>query len=705
LKQVLQNIKTGESLVADVPVPAVLPKSVLIKSSKTLISAGTERMAVDFGRAGWLDKARQQPDKVKMAFEKIKTDGLLATVDAISSKLDQPLALGYCNVGAIAECGSGVSEFSIGDRVVSNGPHAEYVCVPKNLCARVPDGVSDDHAVFTVLGAIGLQGVRLANPTIGECFVVTGLGLIGLLTVQILRSHGCRVLGLDFDAARLALAEEFGAETVNLSEGEDPVAAAQRFSRGRGVDAVVITASSNSNEPVSQAATMCRKRGRIVLVGVTGLELSRADFYEKELSFQVSCSYGPGRYDKEYEEQGNDYPVGFVRWTEQRNFEAVLDLMDAGQLDIEALITHRYAIGDAAEAYDTLVSDKSALGIVLDYGSSEVDHAKRTVRLDGAADTTRKMKGAEPVVGVFGAGNYSGRMLMPVLRRNGAHIKSLVSQGGVGAVHYGKKFGVDSVSTDASTVLEDPDVDLVVVATRHDSHADYVLSAIDAGKNIFVEKPLCLTLDELAAIETALGEKPALMMVGFNRRFSPLVVKMKELLATSTGPRTLVMTVNAGSIPADHWTRDPAVGGGRIVGEACHFVDLLRDVADSEIADSSIVSAKSGSAADSALINLEFTDGSIGAIQYLTNGNSRYPKERLEAFVDGKVLRLDNFRRLDGWGWSGFSKQKLWRQDKGQNACIDAVLSAIRNGYKSPIDLQEILEVSRISIELGNASR
>ena len=704
MKQVLQSLKTGETTVTDVPVPALDRNSVLIRTSKTLISAGTERTAVDFGRAGWLEKAMQQPERVKQTLQKVKTDGLLTTVEAVRSKLDQPLALGYCNVGTVTEAGAAASGFSPGMRVVSNGLHAEYVSVPKNLCAQVPDNVPDEHAVFTVLGAIGLQGIRLAQPTIGECVVVTGLGLIGQLTVQILRSHGCRVLGIDFDASRLEMAKGFGAEVVNLGEGEDPIAAAAAFSRGRGVDAVIITASSSSNEPVSQAATMCRKRGRIVLVGVTGLELSRADFYEKELSFQVSCSYGPGRYDKDYEERGNDYPVGFVRWTEQRNFEAVLDLMAAGQLDVEPLISHRFGIDDAVAAYETLVSDRSALGIVLEYESGTDSIPARTVRLREPVTG-----GGEPVIGILGAGNYSGRMLMPVICGAGAGIKTLVSQGGAGGVHYAKKFGIESVSSDPSAIFDDPAINLVVVATRHDSHAEYVLAALAAGKDVFVEKPLCLTLDELAAIEAAADGTPTQLMVGFNRRFSPLTVKLRELLSTSNTAKSFVMTVNAGAIPADHWTRDPDVGGGRILGEACHFIDLLRHLADSVITDYSALSIDANgaddAAAESAVINLKFADGSIGSIQYLTAGNNRYPKERLEVFTAGTVLCLDNFRQLRGWGWSGFSSQKLRRQDKGQKSCIDAVLTAIRNGQPSPIDLQEILEVSRISIELGTPTR
>jgi predicted dehydrogenase len=595
-----------------------------------------------------------------------------------------------------------VTGLEVGDRVVSNGPHAEYVAVSKNLCAKVPDGVPDEHAVFTVLGAIGLQGVRLANPTLGECIVVTGLGLIGLLVVQILRAQGCRVLGLDFDAHRLALAKEFGAETVNLETGQDPIAAAATFSRGRGVDAVIITASTKSNEPVSQAATMCRKRGRIVLVGVTGLELSRADFYEKELSFQVSCSYGPGRYDKDYEERGNDYPIAFVRWTVQRNFEAVLDLMASGQIDVGPLISHHIKIDDAPKAYDTLVSDKDALGIVLNYESTDVALGGRTIRLADPVNRKLSKTSGQPVLGIIGAGNYSGRMLLPVFHRAGAAISTLVNQWGVNAVHYGKKFGVEQVSTDSSAVFENPDIDLVVVATRHDSHAKYVVSAINAGKSVFVEKPLCLTSDELLSIESAIEENPVRLMVGFNRRFSPLVIKLRQLANSAAGPKSLIMTVNAGAVPADHWTRDPQIGGGRIIGEACHFVDLLRHLAGSPIREYSVTGNPE---TESAIISLKFEDDSLGAIQYLTNGSNRFPKERLEVFVDGKILQLDNYRKLTGWGWRGFSSQKLWRQDKGQQGCVDALLASMKSGTEPPIALHEIIEVSRVSIELAELAR
>lgn len=702
MKQVQQNIKSGQTEVVEVPVPAAGTGLAVIRTSKTLISAGTERMLVDFGRAGWVSKARQQPDKVRMVADKVRTDGLLPTIDAISSKLDQPLALGYCNVGIIADLGEDVPQFALGDRVVSNGQHAEFVSVPRNLVARIPDGVPDESAVFTVMAAIGLQGIRLARPTMGECFVVTGLGLIGLLTVQMLRSNGCRVLGLDFDPDRLALAQTFGAETVNLARGEDPIAAAESFSRGRGVDGVLITASTKSNEPVSQAATMCRKRGRIILVGVTGLALSRSDFYEKELSFQVSCSYGPGRYDPAYEEKGNDYPIAYVRWTEQRNFEAVLDLMASGQLNLEPLITHRFGVDEAAEAYDVLVTEKTALGITLDYPSGDTNKVNRSDRVV-ALDARPAKTDGNVSVSFIGAGNYGGRVLIPEFRRAGVALGTVVSSRGVSGVHYGKKHQFAKAATDAEVVFEDEDTTAVVIATRHDSHAEYVLKSIERGKHVFVEKPLCLTDDELDSIEAASQERPeSMLMVGFNRRFSPLTVKMKDLLDASAGPKSFVMLVNAGEIPADHWTQDLAIGGGRIVGEGCHFIDLIRHLAGSPIVDfaTSSLGDESGAivVSDKASVTLNFQDGSCGVIHYLANGHKAFPKERLEVFCGNKVLQLDNFRKLRAWGWKNFSGIRLWRQDKGQANCVAAFVDAIRNGTPCPIPIDEVLEVSRVSI-------
>ncbi|MFM2325745.1 MAG: hypothetical protein RL244_2624 [Pseudomonadota bacterium] len=717
MKQILQSLKAGQTSLLDVPAPRAAGGQVAIHTHVTLVSAGTERMLVEFGKAGWLAKARQQPDKVRMVLEKVRTDGLAATLDAVQSKLDQPLALGYCNVGIVAEVGRGVAGFTVGDRVVSNGKHAEVVCVPQTLCAKVPDGVSDEHAAFTVLAAIGLQGIRLVQPTLGECVVVTGLGLIGLLTVQMLRAHGCRVMGIDFDPQRVALARQFGAEVVvNPGAGEDVLAAAQAFSRGRGVDAVLITASTKSNEPVSQAARMCRKRGRIVLVGVTGLELSRADFYEKELSFQVSCSYGPGRYDPAYEEGGHDYPVGFVRWTEQRNFEAVLDMMAGGALDVAPLISHRFEFERAVEAYALLSGGEPSLGIVLQYPGASAQEpgalAQRTVSLrQGIGEKhaeghhERSRTGCAPTVAFLGAGNYAGRVLIPAFKAAGAVLQTVISSGGVSAVHHGRKHGFAQASTDSAATLADPAVDTVVIATRHDAHARQVLAALQAGKHVFCEKPLCLTLEELTGIEAEARARPGqILMVGFNRRFAPQVQRIKQLLAPVAEPKNFVMTVNAGAIPADHWTQDKAVGGGRIVGEGCHFIDLLRHLAGAPIVAQHAMALGAHPALavrdDKATLTLRFADGSLGTIHYLANGDKGFPKERLEVFCAGRVLQLDNFRKLRGWGWKGFRSMNLWRQDKGQTACAKAFVEAVRGGAPSPIPLDEVLEVSRVSIEL-----
>lgn len=705
MKQILQSLKDGTTTLADVPAPKVAAGQLLIHTSTTLVSAGTERMLVEFGKASWLDKARQQPDKVRMVLDKVRTDGLATTFEAVKSKLDQPLALGYCNVGVVAGVGGDVAGFAVGDRVVSNGKHAEVVCVPKNLCARIPANVPDEHAAFTVLAAIGLQGIRLAGPVLGECVVVTGLGLIGLVTVQMLRAQGCRVLGIDYDPARLALARQFGAEVVNPGAGEDVLAAARAFSRGRGVDAVIITASTKSDEPVSQAAHMCRKRGRIVLVGVVGLSLSRADFYEKELSFQVSCSYGPGRYDPAYEEGGHDYPVGFVRWTEQRNFEAVLDLMASGQLDVAPLVSHRYALEQAVQAYGLLSGGEPSLGILLQYPGAVLQAPgaleRRTVPLhtEAVGGTPGKAN-----VAFLGAGNYAGRVLIPAFKAAGASLDTVVSGGGVSAVHYGRKHGFAAASTDSAPVLANPSVDTVVVATRHDAHARQVLSALRAGKHVFCEKPLCLTLEELAEIEAEARQRPAQqLMLGFNRRFAPHVVKIRQLLASVGEPKSFVMTVNAGAIPADHWTQDKTIGGGRIVGEGCHFIDLLRYLAGAPIVAHDAVALGRHPAldvtGDKVVLVLRFADGSVGTIHYLANGDKAFPKERLEVFCAGKVLQLDNFRVLRGWGWPGFRRMRLWRQDKGQAACARAFIDAVKQGAPCPIPLDEVLEVSRVSIQ------
>lgn len=704
MKQILQSLKTGETEVAEIPCPVVMHRQVLIRSTVSLVSVGTERMLVEFGKAGWIEKARQQPDKVRMVLDKIKTDGLMPTVETVFNKLDQPLPLGYCNVGVVMETGSGVSGFAPGDRVASNGKHAEVVSVPANLCARIPPLVSDEEAAFTVIGAIALQGIRLVQPTLGEAVVVTGLGLIGLVAVQLLRAHGCRVLGIDLDAEKLALAREFGAEVVNLAAGEDPVAAAQAFARGRGVDAVLITASTKSNAPVHQAALMSRKRGRIVLVGVTGLELSRADFFEKELTFQVSCSYGPGRYDTNYEEKGQDYPVGYVRWTEQRNFEAVLDMLSDGRLNVQPLISHRFPIDASEDAYALIGGAEPALGILLRYPTPaekpEVEVRRTSVRLAGS----HAAAGAA-ALGFIGSGNYATAVLIPAFKATGARLKVVASNGGVSGLHAGRKYGFEASTTDTDSIFADPQVNAVVITTRHDSHAALVCQALAAGKHVFVEKPLAMTHEELAAIEQAHAIAVAtgrslVVMVGFNRRFSPQVQKIRSLLEGTRAPKAFVMTVNAGAIPSEHWTQDLAVGGGRIIGEGCHFIDLLRFLAGVEITAHHSVRLQAATA-DTVTIQLAFADGSIGTIHYFANGSKSYPKERLEVFAAGRVLQLDNFRKLTGFGWPGFTKMNLWRQDKGQRNCAGMFVNVVEKGGFTPIPLAEVLEVSRISIEVA----
>jgi predicted dehydrogenase/threonine dehydrogenase-like Zn-dependent dehydrogenase len=705
MQQILQDLGSGSTTLVEAPAPQVRAGCLLIDTRTSLISSGTERMLVDFGRAGMLAKARAQPEKVKQVLEKVRTDGLLTTVDAVRSKLAQPIPLGYSNVGVVRAVGRGVEGFAVGDRVVSNGPHADVVCVPQNLCARIPDGVDDEAASFVVVASIGLQGIRLVQPTLGEAVVVTGVGLIGLLTVQLLRAHGCRVLAIDFDQGKLDLARQFGAETCNPGAGEDPVAAGLAFSRGVGVDAVIVTASTKSSDPISQAAQMSRKRGRIVLVGVTGLELNRAEFYEKELTFQVSCSYGPGRYDPSYEDGGNDYPLGFVRWTEQRNFVAVLDMLASGQLVTAPLVTHRIPFVEAPSAYETLTTDKQALGLVLDYGHAVDARHAGTVPLSRAATPAAPAaagQGEAPVIGLIGAGNYASRMLIPAFKAAGGDLHTIASAGGTSGVVHGERSGFRFATTDTQALLADSAVNTVAIATRHNSHARFTTEALNAGKHVFVEKPLCLTREELDGIRAAHAAAGKLLMVGFNRRFAPLVVKMKGLVDRVAEPKTFMLVMNAGAIPADHWTQDPEVGGGRILGEACHHIDLMRHLAGSPI--TSIHARRMGDnpaqplTEDKAVITIGFADGSFGTVHYLANGGSSFPKERIEVFAAGRTLQLDNFIALRGFNWPGFGKEKLWRQDKGQTPCAAAFLGAIAEGRESPIPADQLFEVAEATL-------
>lgn len=709
MRQVLQSLSEGSTSLAEVPTPAVPRGGLLIRTTRSLISAGTERMLVEFSRAGWLAKARQQPDKVRQVLDKMQADGLLAAVEAVRSRLDEPLALGYCNVGVVAGVGADARGFAPGDRVASNGPHAEWVAVPRNLCARVPAEVADDEAAFAVVGAVALQGVRLAGPTLGESFAVIGLGLIGLLAVQLLRANGCRVLGVDPDSAKRELARQFGADVVAVERGEEVLAVAGSFSHGLGVDGVLITAATDSSEPVTQAARMCRKRGRIVLVGVVGLTLERAAFYQKELSFQVSCSYGPGRHDPEYEERGNDYPAGFVRWTEQRNFQAVLEMLRSGRLDVRPLISHRFAFDAAPSAYEVLLTAAEPyIGILLEYPLPPGDTPPPRTLMTAVASRPQ-VSAPPPGIAFIGAGNYATRVLAPAFAASDARLLGVASSGGVTAANCARKFGFARATTDVEAQILAPDVDTVVIATRHDSHATLAARALEAGKNVFVEKPLAIAAHEVDVVARAweasgAGRRP-LLVVGFNRRFAPAVRRMKALLSGVREPKSFIVTVNAGAVAATHWTRDPSIGGGRIIGEACHFVDLLRFLADRPIIEARR-QARGGeltAADDSATLVLRFADGSVGTIHYVASGHRAFPKERIEVFCGGRVLQLDNFRRLRGYGWTGFSSARWWRQDKGQRALVEAFVSALRTGGESPIPFAEIVEVSRVVIALGEA--
>lgn len=711
MKQIIQDLSSGETRIVETPCPAPKKGSLVINSTKSLISVGTERMLVDFGKASLLSKARQQPDKVKQVFDKVRTDGLFTTIDAVKSKLGQPIPIGYSNVGIVAET-CGTSGFSAGDRVVSNGPHAEIVRVPQNLCARIPDSVSDEAATFTVVGSIGLQGVRLVNPTIGETVVVIGVGLIGLMTVQILLANGCRVLAMDYDPDKLALAQQYGAEISNLADGVDAVAAGMAFSGQRGVDAVLITASTKSNDPIENAALMSRKRGRIVLVGVAGLNLSRDHFYEKELSFQVSCSYGPGRYDPAYEEDGKDYPIGFVRWTEKRNFETVLDLMAAGKIDVSKMVSKRLAFEDAPDTFQSLGDDKNLLGVVLSYGNSYADLQQQTVELSGS----RKHPPANgnPIIAVIGAGNYASRILIPALSKINANIGPIVTSAGLSGTLVGEQNNAGQSSTDIDIILHDDDIRGAVVATQHNSHATLTAQLLRAGKDVFVEKPLAITHEQLADVRKAYEaastrENAPRLVVGYNRRFSPYIIAMKKLVDRVQAPKSFIMTMNAGAIPQDTWIQDPDVGGGRIIGEACHYIDLMRFLTGHKIVE--IKAQKMGQnnsedvTEDKAILLLRFADGSHGSIHYLANGASSFPKERVEVFTNGRVLQMDNFKSLRGFGWPGFRKKRGWRQNKGQAACVAAFYEAMRNGGASPIPPEEIFEVAQATLDIADILR
>jgi len=661
-------------------------------------------MLVEFGKAGFLDKARSQPDKVRQVVQKLLVDGVVPTLEAVMSKLDEPLPLGYCNVGIVAGVGTEVTAFNVGDRVVSNGHHSEYVVVNQNLCAKVPENVEDEPAAFTVLGAIALQSVRLASPTLGESFAVFGLGLVGLLVVQILRANGCKVLGLDYDPKRLDLARAFGADVVNLNSGE-PLEAGLTLSRGMGMDGAIVATATQSDAPIKLAADMSRKRGRIVLVGVAGLHLQRDDFFKKELTFQVSASYGPGRYESKYEEKSFDYPIGFVRWTEQRNFEAFLDLLAFNEIETTSLVSHRYNFQEAVSAYETILDpSERSLGVVLEYQNPLPVAVKSDQSLSFSASSHPVEVGiSQPVVSFIGAGSYAAKVLLPRFKDSGCRLKTIASKTGLSATYLGKKFGFEVASSDTLGIFNCSDTNTIVIASRHDTHAKYVLEGLKAGKNVFVEKPLCLNKHELDQISSALAETEAVLMVGFNRRFSPLVSEIKKDLKDVNAPRSIVITINAGTIDSHHWTQDSEIGGGRLIGEVCHFVDLLHHLTDSKVTrwSKSVVKNKNN---DGFILSCEFTDGSVGVINYLTDGNNFFPKERIEVFVAGRIYQLNNFRNLKVWGSKSLRGKRLYRQNKGQAQCIATFVESVSSGVPA-ISREDILNVSALVIEMAEMKR
>ncbi|MBN2569938.1 MAG: bi-domain-containing oxidoreductase [Deltaproteobacteria bacterium] len=711
MHQVIQNIRNGRLSVKEIPDPVVKPGHVLISNAFSVISAGTERAAIELAKKSLLAKAKDRPDQVRRVLEKLKNEGILNTISQVRERLDEPMTMGYSSAGVVLACGEGIHEFKPGDRVASNGPHAGVVCVPKHLCAKVPDGVELDSAAFTVLGAIALQGIRLAHLGLAETAFIIGLGLIGQLTVALLKAQGCRVFGIDIDGDKCRIAEKMGAEKA---KSDFEIKELNDLTRGAGADAAIITASTKSNEPIEMAAEVVRKKGRVVAVGDVSLNLPRRPFYFKEAEFVVSCSYGPGRYDAEYEERGHDYPIGYVRWTEQRNMQAVLDLMVARKLDMSPLISHRFKIENAETAYEIIEKGKELyLGILLEYNGSEVSSLKR-VELRTASQTSVEGIG----VGVLGAGNFARLVLLPALGKIGTvKLRALCSTGGLSAVQSGQKLGFEVATSDEEEVYKDPAVGAVFILTRHNQHARQVIKALQAGKHVFVEKPLCLNeteLNDIIAAYNQINERDQrnqtnqILMVGYNRRFSPMALQLKSFLANRHEPLVMHYRVNAGYIPSDHWVQDPEQGGGRIIGEVCHFVDFLTFLTGNlpKRVDARALTSDGRYHDDNVVTTLEFADGSLGTITYVANGDAAFPKERVEVFGGGMTAVLDDFSRLElvQRGRKKVYKSRL-RQDKGHQEECNAFIGAIRAGGSLPIPLEELVATTLTTFGINDSLR
>lgn len=712
MKQILQNRKTGELTVTDVPAPVAQRGRVVVRAAVSLISAGTERMAVDLGKKSLFGKARERPDLVKQVVQKAKNEGLLNTYHAVRAKLNSSTALGYSAAGIVAAVGDDVTEFRAGDRVACAGAgfasHAEVLSVPKNLCVRVPEGVDFEAAAFGTLGAIALQGVRLAEPTLGESTVVIGLGLLGQLTVQLLKANGCRVFGVDLDASKIELARSLGMDDGALS-GEGAKKAIEEWSRGRGADAVVITAATMSNQPIELAGDIARMKGRVVAVGLVGLDVPRKTFYERELTLKISMSYGPGRYDAEYEERGHDYPFPYVRWTEGRNIEAFLDMIAGARVNVAPLITHRFPIEEGERAYQLISGEATEpyLGVLLHYDTEKELDARIENR--EKAIPSRDAPEKRVRLGMIGAGGYARTMLLPNFKANATDFCSIATASGLTARDIGEKYGFARFASGAEEVIDDPEVNLIVVATRHDTHAELARRALERGRHVFVEKPLAMTDEELDGVLRAAENSPGKLMVGFNRRFSPLARAARDFFRDRRAPLSINYRVNAGRIPREHWIQDPREGGGRIIGEVCHFIDLMQFLTGSvttRVYAESVVSRNQQIVdEDSVFITLRFADGSNGSIAYLAEGDKAMPKERVEIFGEGKTFVLDDFRSATAYANGRETKTKLRNQDKGQADEVRAACAVVLEGRNAPIDLNDLAATTRATFRIRDSLR
>ena len=698
MKQLLQNIKTGKSTVEDVPTPTPRDGQALVKVEASLVSAGTERMVVEFAEKSLIGKARSRPDLVRQVIDRARREGLVNTAQAAFNRLDQPMALGYSSAGTIIELGTGMSGFRIGQRVACAGGgyavHAEYNVVPRNLLTPLPESVDFESAAFTTLGAIALHGFRLAKAQISENVAVIGMGLLGLLTAQIATAAGCNVLGIDVDASRLTLAGSLGLRTVLR---EEAVASSAAFTASRGFDVILICADTPSNDPVELAGVIARDRARVVATGAVGLTMPRKVYYEKEISFINSRSYGPGRYDPSYEEQGNDYPLGYVRWTEGRNFEAVVDLMAKGQLQVKPLITHRFDIGEATQAYEVITgkTKERFLGVLLTYPESDEGlEGSKVVQFHG-----QTLKRSNVVtLGVLGAGSFANSVLLPAIKKAGdIELIGIASSGGLHAQHAGNKFKFQYAASEVDQILNDPNINTVAILTRHDTHADLVVKALQAGKHVFVEKPLAINGMQLSAVrEQLLKTDGCLLTAGFNRRFAPLAESLSSFLLHRKEPMYIHYRVNAGSIPLNHWTQDPDLGGGRIIGEGCHFVDFVAFLVGAPplSVTTHALPDHGNYLEDNVSMTFTFPDGSIGIVDYLANGDKSFPKERVEVFCGGQIAVLDDFVSLQTVK-EGKRKEVRGAQNKGWVDEWKAFAKSIGAGSAPPIPYKQLIGVTQ----------